>query len=128
MLSKCIPQAILMSLALAGTASAAAPDCKNAMTTVDMNACAALDAKAVEATLNTRYQAAMKSPAVLADPAVKKALLAAQRAWITFREADCKAVYAMWSGGTIRNVMFSSCMRKRAEQRIKELDEFANPG
>jgi uncharacterized protein YecT (DUF1311 family) len=58
------------------------------------------------------------------DAGTKKSLIAAQRAWVKFREADCNAVYEQWKTGTIRTVMFIECMQKRAETRIKELEEY----
>ena len=113
---------------IAGTASAApALDCNNAASTVDINECAAREKKAVEAKLNAAYQAALKALGDGEGAAAKKALVLAQRAWIKFREADCHALYELWSDGTMRDVVSLNCMRRRAEQRIKELDEFENP-
>jgi uncharacterized protein YecT (DUF1311 family) len=118
---------LLLALGLTTGAAAAAVDCDNAASTVDINECAARDQKAVEVKLNTAYQAALKSLGDGEGAATKKALVLAQRAWIKFREADCKALYELWSGGTMRDMVFLNCMRRRAEQRIKELDEFENP-
>ena len=52
---------------------------------------------------------------------------ARQRAWIEFRDADCDAAYEYYAGGTMRNLVHIGCMQKRAEQRIKELDDFLGP-
>jgi uncharacterized protein YecT (DUF1311 family) len=95
-----------------------------------MNACAARAQQAVEAQLNARYQALMreldgKAPGSEADPQLKQAVVLAQRAWVQFREADCKAVYQQYSGGTIRSLMHIGCMQTHAEQRIKALAEFS---
>ncbi|MCZ8074048.1 MAG: lysozyme inhibitor LprI family protein, partial [Paucibacter sp.] len=48
-------------------------------------------------------------------------LIKAQRRWLEFRDADCKAKYQVFAGGTIRNVVYLSCLRERTKQRIKEL-------
>jgi len=118
------PTLFLFTLAMA-CAPALALDCKNAMNTPEMNECAALEQKAVEAKLNQVYRRVIKSLDTNEDSAAaKEKLVIAQRAWIKFREADCDAVYENWAGGTIRNVMYSGCMRQHAEQRIKDLEGF----
>ena len=122
-----IRRALLLALGLAAGSAAAAPDCRNAATTIEINECADADLKTVEKTLNTTYQAALKAVGDAEGAKAKAALVAAERAWIKFREADCNALYELWADGTMRTVVYVSCMRRRAEQRIKELDEFANP-
>lgn len=104
-------------------------DCKKALTTLEINECASRDKDKVEAKLNKTYQRIMTS---LSRPdtedeqfsIMKKHLVAAQRAWVKFREADCDAVYEKHSGGTIRNVMYISCLQNHAERRIKDLESF----
>lgn len=118
---------LAFGVALLALADARAVDCANAVTTPDMNECAAREQKVVEAKLNRTYQQLLKD---LNDPdsaGTKKKLVAAQRAWVKFREADCAAVYEHHSGGTIRNLVYSGCMRGRAEQRITELEAFNSP-
>lgn len=108
---------------------AQALDCKNAMNTMDMNDCAAIEQKAVEVRLNEVYQRVMKE---LDKPdeelekyaEVKKKLLEAQRAWVRFRQSDCDAQYAYYMGGSMRNLVYLGCMQSRAETRIKELEEY----
>jgi uncharacterized protein YecT (DUF1311 family) len=119
--------AAILGVGAAGTA-AAAPDCTNPSSTPEMNECGALEVKAADARLNATYQRVLKAFSDKEDAQVKSMLVNAQRAWIRFREADCNAVYEKWSGGTIRGVMFTGCMRARAEQRIKELDDFETRG
>jgi uncharacterized protein YecT (DUF1311 family) len=109
--------------------SALAIDCSNAVTTPDMNECASLNQKKVEAKLNQVYQKVMKD---LDKPdsegekysEYRKTLLEAQRAWIKFRDADCNAIYTYYESGSIRNLMAISCKQKHAERRIKDLEEY----
>lgn len=116
----------MIALLLAVCASgAAAVDCKNAVATPDINECASIEQKKVEDKLNKAYQQVIKS---IGEPATKKALIEAQRAWVRFREADCKAVYEQYKTGTIRTVMFIGCMQEHAEQRIKDLESFQGGG
>jgi uncharacterized protein YecT (DUF1311 family) len=111
-------------LAWAGAAPAEAPDCKNAMTTLDMNACAAADEKVVEAKLNEVYQRVLKTYGDQEHAAARSKLIAAQRAWVKFRETDCDAVLEKWAGGSIHTQMYIGCMQNHAERRIKDLEDF----
>ncbi|MFS2007811.1 lysozyme inhibitor LprI family protein [Duganella sp. CT11-25] len=104
--------------------SSFALDCKNAVSTPDINECAAVEQKKAEDKLNKTYQDVLKSLDEGKDPETKKALIEAQRAWVKFREADCKAVYQKSIGGTIRTVMYIGCMQNRAETRIQELKDY----
>jgi len=121
--------AVAAALVLCGAAAGAlaAPDCKNAMNTLEINECASIEQKAVEARLNQVYQRVLKTlDGEGRDSAATRAkLVAAQRAWVRFREADCDAVYERHAGGTIRTVMYIGCMQSHAEQRIKALEAFA---
>lgn len=116
--------ALTLSLLLC-SASSFAIDCQNAVTTPDLNECAAREQKAVEANLNQVYQRVLKT---VSAPKVRVQFVAAQRAWIKFREADCKAVYEQHADGTIRTVMYLGCMQNRAATRIKELEMFSGEG
>ncbi|MBV7536705.1 DUF1311 domain-containing protein [Duganella sp. sic0402] len=116
----------LISLLLAASASSVyALDCKTASATPELNECAAIEQKKVEDQLNQIYQRSIKA---IDEPDTKKALIAAQRAWIKFREADCKAVYERYKQGTARTMMFIGCMRGHAENRIKDLADFQYGG
>jgi len=112
-------------LLAAATSSAFALDCKNAVSTPDMNECASIEQKEVEAKLNKVYQRVTKS---IDEASTRKALVEAQRAWVKFREADCKAVYEQNKTGTIRTLMFIGCMQQHAETRTKALEEFNSGG
>jgi uncharacterized protein YecT (DUF1311 family) len=101
-------------------------DCNKAITTTEVNECASIEQKKVEARLNEAYQRVTKS---LDQPdtdlekfsQVKSGLIAAQREWVKFRETDCQALYTYYQGGTIRGLMFIGCMQSHAENRIKDL-------
>lgn len=113
---------LMIALLLAASAgSAFAVDCKNAVATPDINECAAVEQKKTEDKLNLVYQQVIKS---ITDAETKKALTEAQRAWVKFREADCKAIYTQYKTGTARTVMYIGCMQGHAETRIKDLEDF----
>jgi uncharacterized protein YecT (DUF1311 family) len=108
-------------------ASAAALDCEKAMSTPDVNECAAIELKAVEEKLNQVYQRTLKALDEDGKESVeaRQKLIVAQRAWVKFREADCDAVYQRRIGGTIRTIMYIGCMQGHAKERIKALEDFA---
>ncbi|HEV2681976.1 MAG TPA: lysozyme inhibitor LprI family protein [Rhodanobacter sp.] len=123
--------ALAFVVLLAAGGPAWADDCKNATSTVQMNECMVQGAKVVDAKLNETYRRVLATLDGADDDAkqsypasTKAALIEAQRAWVKYRDADCKAVFNRWKGGTIRTVMEQGCMKDRAEQRIKELAEF----
>lgn len=124
----------VMPVAYGASAAALAPeqDCGNAANTLEINACLQKQQEQTEAQLNQVYREVLAQiSAESAQPdspaQMKQQFIAAQRAWISFREKDCQAVYTFWSQGTIRNAMYLGCMRSRAEQRIKELQEYTQP-
>ena len=55
----------------------------------------------------------------------KKSLVRAQRAWLTFRDRDCDAVFDM-ADGTSKAALSTSCLAERDLQRAKELRDMAN--
>lgn len=104
-------------------------DCANATTTAQITQCAQIQADAVEVKLNAAYQKLVKQltqPDTELDKysEMRKKLQIAQRAWIKFREADCDTVYQINASGTIRGLAAIGCKRERAEQRIKELENY----
>ncbi|WP_349568809.1 lysozyme inhibitor LprI family protein [Azotobacter salinestris] len=126
----CLPVlALCLSATLPSAASEAPIDCEAAVSTPDLEHCAALEQAKVERKLNAAYQKLVQhlsQPDTELDDytAMRQKLLEAQRAWIRFREADCAAQYVMHASGTIRTLVHIGCMQERAEQRIKELENY----
>lgn len=116
------------AFAMAAVSSAHALDCNNPVSTVDMNDCAVQEQQQVEKQLNDVYRGVLAAtPAKVggAKPVKPKdSLVAAQRLWVKFREADCKAVLDLWSEGSIRNLQYLGCMRDHAQLRINQLKAF----
>ncbi|WGH77629.1 lysozyme inhibitor LprI family protein [Jannaschia ovalis] len=46
------------------------------------------------------------------------ALLAAQRAWIAFRDAQCRLEYAAWGSGSMRSLAAASCVGDMTAERV----------
>jgi uncharacterized protein YecT (DUF1311 family) len=131
--------AVIISTVITMTAPALAAedpplDCENALSTADLNICAERALEKVDAELNKIYQRALKSiPKLESDPPYdakswEKALRESQRAWIAFRDAECKNHVAMfWTGGTGATADILGCMEEKTKNRIKELKERYEP-
>jgi uncharacterized protein YecT (DUF1311 family) len=117
---------LIAAAALHAQAQSADP-CLTQNNTLEINACAKQVLQTKDKEPNDAYQKLLKSFAPIdksddTDYAtVKKQLTEGQRAWIHFRDNDCKAKYSMHAGGTIRNAVYLGCLAERTEQRTREL-------
>jgi uncharacterized protein YecT (DUF1311 family) len=102
--------------------------CDKAYTTIELNQCAESEYQKADKNLNVAYQAALTVSESIDEVQQRKdtrqSLIEGQRFWVKFRDKDCDAVYNLWSGGTIRGVMYWGCMIDRTKQRTKELESF----
>ena len=87
------------------------------MTQAAMNTCAIQDYTKADAALNATYK---KLIATL-DKEQLGRLKTAQRAWITFRDAQCRYETGVYEGGTIAPLVHSRCLTNLTEQRTKDL-------
>ena len=87
-----------------------------AMSQAEINACARAKAQEAEDHLKKSYQAVL----CYLDAYTRAKLEASQRAWESFRDADC----AFWGAGdgTIARANYSGCRAQLAQDRTKELD------
>ncbi len=98
----------------------AAPDCDNAMTQSDMNACAYQDYQAADEALNETYAWAMKRARAYENGS-DTALRTAQRAWIPYRDAACAAEAKLYEGGSIRPLIEYSCLATLTKRRSDDM-------
>jgi uncharacterized protein YecT (DUF1311 family) len=117
-------------LAFAEPAVADDIDCANAQSTVEMNFCADKDYQAADKALNATYDKALKSVRSrdMEKPydakSFEEALRGTQRAWVAYRDADCKDVEAqIWTNGTGATSAILGCMTAKTLQRTKDLKE-----
>jgi len=54
----------------------------------------------------------------------KDLLLAAQRAWITYKEAHCKALAQQYEGGSMMTMMYYGCLEEMTRQRMAQLNAY----
>lgn len=125
--------AVTLVLAPSLPASAQDWDCSNAgdLPQQGMNYCAAEDYKEADDALNALWpevRAYMKSlDETAAEYFPEQAtgaenLLKAQRAWIDYRDGHCEAEGAQYAGGSIRPLIFYSCLAHKTRERIEELE------
>jgi uncharacterized protein YecT (DUF1311 family) len=96
-------------------------------TTLGMNQCLAREADAWDAVLNrlwpkltthAREVDAANETGGLALDTSAETLLNAQRAWIVFRDAECRHNYASWGLGSFRTVAHSACRLDLTARRV----------
>jgi uncharacterized protein YecT (DUF1311 family) len=105
-------------------------DCENIRNTVESNFCADKDLQSADTKLNALYKKVLTqiSEDSLEKPYDRKtwenALRESQRAWMSFRDLDCKGVVPLeWSGGTGTTAAVLICLKEKTETRTKELSE-----
>lgn len=98
--------------------------------TLGMTSCMAAEAEVWDKHLNAEYKATRAyMKAADTDEAEYfpefarrvETLLAAQRAWIAFRDAECDLAYAEWGSGSMRNIAWADCRMQMTAERTIEL-------
>ena len=103
------------------------PDCANAQTQIDMTICTDRDYKAADAELNAVWKqarAAVKAMDAGYEDGLKgagKALLAAQRGWIAYRDGRCELAGFAARGGSLESMLVLSCLADMTRARTAEL-------
>ena len=101
------------------------PNCKNPMTQVELNFCAAEAAKASDRELNQMYrQVRAKYKGTSQD----NRLVTAQLAWIKFRDAECAVSAGRYEGGSSAPMANRRCVDRLTQQRTKDLAEYLEEG
>jgi len=93
--------------------------CKDATSTKDMQDCLDNEWKKSNADLNRVYQESLKK----LKPEQAALLKKAQRAWLTYRDAQCEADYKMSAGGTAAPLALTQCRVTLTQERTKTLKD-----
>lgn len=107
------------------------PNCEDPQTQTEMTICAGMDYKAADAELNRIYRSVishMKGIDADLPPELKgaeKALRAAQRAWIPYRDNACESYGFLARGGSMESMLVGNCLTEVTRNRIKELRALA---
>jgi uncharacterized protein YecT (DUF1311 family) len=100
-------------------ASLASAQCKDALSTKDMQDCMDNEWKKSDAELNRVYQEALKK----LNPEQLALLKKAQRAWLSYRDAQCGADYKMFAGGSAAPLALTQCRVTLTQERTKTLKD-----
>lgn len=127
---------MVLSLSAGGISTVSAEEeappvnCSNPMSTYEINVCSEKEFEKADADLNAAYRQALAAVAASdsAKPYDRKsweeALRTSQRAWVAFRDAECKGLIPMeWQGGTGTTGAELGCMTQLTSARTKELRE-----
>ncbi len=126
---------ILLGLVLAAAATGHDPRCDSVQTS-DLIACANAELAAADAELNAQWkrtQAKVAADQKGMDATIKagnggltytQTLLASERAWLAYRDAQCRlSTYANF-GGRELPIYRAGCRAKLTKQRVQELKDF----
>ncbi|KQQ54231.1 hypothetical protein ASF69_20095 [Rhizobium sp. Leaf311] len=103
--------------------TAQSTDCDKAETQAELRQCEQARYQDADRALNAQWSLALAK--IANEPDVEKALLDAQRAWISFRDLHCKAVGLQSGGGTLQPVVVAGCLADVTDNRVEELKAFA---
>jgi uncharacterized protein YecT (DUF1311 family) len=127
---------MLMSLMLlASAAQDPEIDCENPQYQVEMNFCAGKEYDAADAALNAQWKLTVAEikrrdkdidRSYDSQPTGYDTLLAAQRAWIAYRDQHCLSASFIARGGTMAPMLLSGCMARLTKERTAELEELAS--
>jgi uncharacterized protein YecT (DUF1311 family) len=98
-----------------------APDapCRKPMDGADETRCFYEASVSRDKELNKAYQASLK----VLEPNGAALLRAAQRSWLQFRGATCRAEKELYNGGSAQGMVFYACLEAQTRYRIKDLND-----
>lgn len=95
---------------------------KNAVSTLDIQQCIAMEFKKQDARLNRAYRELVAS--ISGERA--RQLLEVQRAWIKFKEANCE-FYLAAGGGSLAAMQAATCKLNATAARASEIEDMSKP-
>ncbi|BBD67580.1 hypothetical protein NIES4072_51220 [Nostoc commune NIES-4072] len=95
-------------------------NCNNPQTQIAINECAKLSYQRADKKLNQAYQQLLPT----LETSRKQKLIAAQLAWLKFRDTNCEFERSRYEGGSIASSIYSSCLENTTKLHTQELQEF----
>ncbi|MGY5452168.1 lysozyme inhibitor LprI family protein [Agarivorans sp. MS3-6] len=117
-MKKCIVFA-LACLSFTVLAANKAVDCDNALNTLEINQCAAIELELAKVELTQYLEASFEHNDY--DPELIASINVAQKDWQVYMSSHCGSVYTQWREGTIRGVMAISCKTALTKQRTHDI-------
>lgn len=96
------------------------PNCKNPQTQTELNICSGVDYQRADKQLNQVYNQVRDQLSANR----RQQLIVAQRAWISFRDADCKFARSAVEGGTMAPLIANTCLEDLTKKRTSELNSY----
>jgi len=116
---------ILVILFIATASSPAQDDeTKCCCSTYDTSVCLSKVYKKVDTDLNETYKEALKATVAKYTAKDVHNLKDAEQKWMAYRDAECKAEYGLWGGGTGGPSALTSCLIAITRKRTDELRNF----
>lgn len=113
--------ALTLAASVAIAPAARALDC-TADTEVAMTRCAARDFARADAALNAAYERIVAR--LGSDPDTAGRLVAAQKAWIAFRDAECAFATGDHAGGSAAPMADAQCRARLTRARVRDFDAY----
>ncbi|MEZ8023849.1 lysozyme inhibitor LprI family protein [Vibrio sp. 1F255] len=118
-MTKLISALIAVCFSFSALADEGVVDCENAMNTIEINHCAAIELESAQAELDKYLAASFEHNAY--DAQLVASIKKAQESWQAYMTAHCDSVYTQWRDGSIRGVMALSCKTTLTKQRTHEV-------
>ncbi|MFA0486319.1 lysozyme inhibitor LprI family protein [Vibrio sp. 10N.222.55.B11] len=118
-MTKLISALIAVCFSFSALAYEGVVDCENAMNTIEINHCAAIELESAQAELDKYLAASFEHNAY--DAQLVASIKKAQESWQAYMTAHCDSVYTQWRDGSIRGVMALSCKTTLTKQRTHEV-------
>ncbi len=90
-------------------------------TTLGLEGCSEHDIVAVDKQIDGAVRVLFR---LLPDDGARRDLVAAQRAWLAYRRADCLSVSDQYAHGTLAGVVAADCTAARSRRRLDDLRVF----
>ncbi|WP_086774222.1 lysozyme inhibitor LprI family protein [Vibrio coralliirubri] len=118
-MKKLISALIALCFSFSALADDGVVDCENAMNTIEINQCAAIELESAQAELDKYLAASFEHNAY--DAELVASIKKAQESWQVYMTAHCDSVYTQWRDGSIRGVMALSCKTRLTKQRTHKV-------
>ncbi|CDT90576.1 conserved exported hypothetical protein [Vibrio coralliirubri] len=118
-MKKLISALIAVCFSFSALADEGIVDCENAMNTIEINQCAAIELESAQAELDKYLAASFEHNAY--DAELVASIKKAQESWQVYMTAHCDSVYTQWRDGSIRGIMVLSCKTTLTKQRTHEV-------
>lgn len=102
--------------------AAYADNCADAEDQATLNQCAAQEYKAADAELNARFHEIRKR--LVDDAATRNLLRDSERAWVSFRDAECTFAASAAAGGSAYPMAYDACLTELTKERAARFQQY----